>query len=63
VEDFFEIRNLFFAGSNVGGSGVNSAMSSELKTGKFVLKRIERDFLKGKYQFVVHTKSQSLQKS
>ena len=57
------IKNLFFAGSNVGGSGVNSAMSSGLKTGKFLLKKIERDNMKGKYQFVLNTKNQILQKS
>lgn len=36
------IKNLYFAGSNVGGSGVNAAMSSGIKTGEFVLKRIEK---------------------
>ncbi|NHJ05560.1 MAG: NAD(P)/FAD-dependent oxidoreductase [Candidatus Heimdallarchaeota archaeon] len=57
------IKNLFFAGSNVGGSGVNSAMSSGLKTGKFLLKKIDRDFLRGKYEFVVFSTNKSVQES
>ena len=40
------IKNLFFAGSNVGGAGVTSAMQSGLTTGKFLLKKIEKDYLR-----------------
>jgi len=40
------ITNLYFAGSNVGGSGVLAAMSSGLETAKFVLKKLERKLLK-----------------
>ena len=51
------IKNLYFAGSNVGGSGVSSAMKSGLKTGKFLLKKIERDFKRGKYELVAFSKN------
>ena len=40
------IKNLFFAGSNVSGGGVTTAMHSGLTTGKFLLKKIEKDYLK-----------------
>ncbi len=40
------IKNLFFAGSNVGGGGVTTAMQSGINTGEFLLKRIERDYLR-----------------
>jgi len=37
------IRNLFLAGSNVGGAGVSAAMASGLNTGKFVFKKLKRE--------------------
>ncbi len=40
------IKNLFFTGSNVGGSGVGQAMNSGIITGKFVLKMLDRKFLR-----------------
>jgi all-trans-retinol 13,14-reductase len=40
------IRNLFFAGSNVKGAGVTQAMWSGINTGKFLLKKIEKDYVK-----------------
>jgi len=40
------IKNLFFAGSNVNSGGVTVAMSSGITTGKFLLKKIEKDYLK-----------------
>ncbi|NHJ48643.1 MAG: NAD(P)/FAD-dependent oxidoreductase, partial [Asgard group archaeon] len=55
------IRNLFLAGSNVGGAGVNAAMSSGLKTGEFILKLIKRDFLKGRFYPVASAKSKTPQ--
>jgi prolycopene isomerase len=54
------IKNLFLAGSNVGSAGVNAAMSSGLKTGEFVLKQIERNYLKGKF-YPVSTRTKTLQ--
>jgi len=47
------IRNLFFAGSNVKGGGVTPAMDSGLETGKFLLKKIERDYLKKSFYPVI----------
>jgi phytoene dehydrogenase-like protein len=55
------IKNLFFAGSNVGGAGVNAAMSSGLRTGEFVLKKIESDFLKGRFYPIVLNKRKNPQ--
>ncbi|MHA1126334.1 MAG: phytoene desaturase family protein [Candidatus Heimdallarchaeota archaeon] len=40
------IKNLFFAGANVGGSGVSQAMNSGINTGKLVLKLLDRKFLR-----------------
>ncbi|MBN1328256.1 MAG: NAD(P)/FAD-dependent oxidoreductase [Candidatus Heimdallarchaeota archaeon] len=40
------IKNLYFAGSNVGGSGVSSAMTSGIKTGEFVLKKLTKKAIK-----------------
>ncbi|TET28657.1 MAG: NAD(P)/FAD-dependent oxidoreductase [Candidatus Heimdallarchaeota archaeon] len=47
------IKNLFFAGSNVKGGGVTPAMSSGLETGKYLLKKIERDYLKKSFYPVI----------
>jgi len=40
------IKNLFFAGANVGGSGVSQAMNSGINTGKFVLNKLDKKFLR-----------------
>ena len=57
------IRNLFFAGSNVGGSGVNSAMKSGLKTGKFLLKKVERNLTRRKYSLETIAKNITVQEA
>ncbi|NHJ85763.1 MAG: NAD(P)/FAD-dependent oxidoreductase [Asgard group archaeon] len=36
------IKNLYFAGSNVGGGGVSAAMTSGIKTAEYVLKKLEK---------------------
>ncbi|MFW9924394.1 MAG: hypothetical protein ACFFDW_14015, partial [Candidatus Thorarchaeota archaeon] len=36
------IKNLFFAGSNVDGSGVSTALTSGFKTGKFLIKELAK---------------------
>ncbi len=41
-----QIKNLFFAGSNVGGSGVQAAMSSGLETGAFLMRKMNKKLLK-----------------
>ena len=47
------IKNLFFAGSNVKGGGVTPAMSSGIETGKYLLKKIERDYLRKSFYPVI----------
>jgi len=47
------IKNLFFAGSNVKGGGVTPAMSSGIETGMYLLKKIERDYLKKSFYPVI----------
>ena len=47
------IKNLFFAGSNVNSGGVTIAMSSGMSTGKYLLKKIERDYLKKSFYPVI----------